>query len=182
MAKKKRTKAKRESDLVVVAEMYFKGATQYEIGKKLGLTQQQISYDIKQLQERWMGQAMAHITEGKAQQLGEIDHLERQAWQAWEDSRGEVITTTVKRQALDEDDDGGLEFEHTKRTEFKAGDASYLRVIEYCINKRCEILGLDSGPISKHLNINFSELSDQQIDRLAEGEDLISVITNPGPS
>ena len=172
MARRKRTKEKRTSDMVKITAMYFQGATQYEIGKDLGLTQQQISYDLKKLRELWLSQAMQNITEGKAKELAEIDHLEKVAWQAWTDSQGEHVITTDKS---GEDGDS-----FTTRKEDLLGDAAFLRQIQWCINKRCEILGLDA--VTRNMNVDMSQLNDQQVQRLADGEDLYNVIANPSSS
>ncbi len=174
MASKKRSKEKRASDLVGVARKYFEGFTQYEIGESLGLTQQQISYDLKALRKQWMSQALQHITDGKAKELAEVDNLEITYWQAWRDSIGEHVVTT---------DRSGEDGESTTtKTENLLGDSRMLAGIQWCINKRCEILGLNIGGTTKNLNIDLSKLNDNQVQRLADGEDWISVITDSGIS
>jgi len=152
MGVNKRTKQQREHDLVIVAQMYFEGKYQSEIGAFLGLSQQQISYDLKVLEKRWVKNSLHHITQGKARELAKIDHLEREYWQAWKDS--------------DCPDNGS------------PGNPAYLSGVQWCINKRCQILGFEAA--SRHINIDMSKLNDGQLQRLASGEDLYSVVADSG--
>lgn len=149
----RRSKIQREADLLQVAQWYCQGLTQLEIGNRLGLTQQQISYDIRLLIARWQASASALIDELKGAELMRINNLEREAWVAFEASKGpqvieiERIKSAAKLagrgQGRGRQGPGSLipTFLET-RTETGSGDVAWLRVIQWCISERCKILGL----------------------------------------
>lgn len=64
MAAPKRTTAQRESDLRIISELYLKGWYQADIGKKLGLSQKQISYDLSDIQKRWQTSTLLNSDSG----------------------------------------------------------------------------------------------------------------------
>jgi transcriptional antiterminator len=95
MAANTRSAAQREQDLGRVAELYLRGSTQGEIARQLGVSRQQISYDLKVLQKRWQEAALHDFNARKAQELAKVDELERAYWQAWQDSKRVRETTTT---------------------------------------------------------------------------------------
>lgn len=122
MAQKKRLPITRKRDLATVARLYCQGRTQAEIGKELGITQQQVCYDLKDIQKQWLESSLVDIDTAKARELAKLDHVEREHWLAWARSQSEG-----------------------------PGDARFLDGVLKCVVKRCEILGLNaptkiSGP------------------------------------
>ena len=97
MATPKRTKFQREADLQKITGLYLTGKTQDAIAQELGVTQQQISYDLKTIQERWRKSALVDLNEAKQRELERIDVLEREYWQAWEASKGEQQRSTASK-------------------------------------------------------------------------------------
>ena len=87
-----------------VAALYLQGMSQWEIGRKLRVTQQCIAKDVHALEKEWLTSAVVAIDAGKAKELARIDRLERVAWRAWRRScqRKEKATTRMERK-LDED-------------------------------------------------------------------------------
>lgn len=121
MAATKRSKAKRENDLVQIADLHFKGKTQAEIAAALELTQQQISYDLGDLRKRWRAASAKIVDVAFAETLARIDGLEREYRQAWNRSRQER--------------------EHIKRMQ-RNGNPAFLAGVMSCIEQRCKLLGL----------------------------------------
>ena len=80
-----------------VAEMYLQGLRQWEIGRRLGVTQQCIAKDVLALEKEWLASTLVHIDAAKAKELARIDRLERVAWAAWRRScrRKEKATTRM---------------------------------------------------------------------------------------
>ena len=89
MAKTKRTSVERERDLEAITGLYLRGVSQSEIAAQLGVTQQQVSYDLKVVQRRWAEKTVINLDAAKQKELARIDLLEREYWQAWERSKGE---------------------------------------------------------------------------------------------
>jgi predicted transcriptional regulator len=101
MATNKRTQIERDSDLVKIGSLYFQGKTQADIAKELKITQQQISYDLKTLQTRWIEAGKEIIDAAKGRELAKIDNLEREYWQAYRQSQKEFRSISAKRNRLD---------------------------------------------------------------------------------
>jgi hypothetical protein len=120
-----------------VAELYVKGHPQAEIGQRLGVTQQQISSDIKAIQQQWLASTLRDFDAVKSEQLAKVDQIEREAWDAWsrscqprevtvqEATEGETRTKKV-----------------TLRKEQQVGDPRFLQIIQKAIDQRCDILGI----------------------------------------
>lgn len=94
--RKGRTADEIARDRARVAEMYLAGRYQSEIAQELGLSQQQISYDLQAVRREWQASAVRNFDEAKAQELAKIDHLERTYWQAWQQSIGTTQIKTIK--------------------------------------------------------------------------------------
>lgn len=140
MAAPRRTRIQREKDLLLISEMYLRGKTQAEIGDVIGMSQQQISYDLKILRNRWLAQSVANIDEIKARELAKVDHLERTYWESWKRSLEDFTVKTTKARKTRQVDSG----EKIVKVEGRNGDPRYLQGVQWCVNKRCEILGLNA--------------------------------------
>lgn len=150
----KRTKFQREQDLEYIARLYLAGSTQRRIAELLGaereyqLSQQQISNDLREVQRRWQESSLRDFDQLKAQELAKIDDLERTYREAWE-----VSTKPRKRQKsgrVVRSGDGQGDKTSPERdtaelvTEDQVGNPKFLEGIQWCIERRCSILGLDS--------------------------------------
>ena len=159
-----------------VARRYLQGQTQAEIGAAFGLSQQQISLDLKAIRAAWLASAIRDFDAAKAEELARIDAVERAAWDGWHRSQQE------KQSALKEEYDDPIVGKNDKgatvvtsrlrkhtqlRKEGQAGSPAFLNTILTCIERRCAILGLDAP---KRFVIKWDELSDEQVERLAKGE------------
>ena len=184
MASPKRSKFERERDLSIIADLYRRAQTQQGIADHLNklyysdrpITQQQVGYDIKIMVGRWRKSAEQSIDERKAIELARIDLLEREYWDAWERSRRNAETVTIRRKRpasiMDSPDDATLEIEYDEdgnpveelldEREYKitgqVGDARYLAGVQWCITKRCEILGINAPVKLQHSGKNGGPL------------------------
>jgi hypothetical protein len=133
-----------------VAGMYLQGMSQWEIGRQLGVTQQCIAKDVQALEKEWLAAAVVAIDAAKAKELARIDRLERVAWRAWRRScrRKERATTRMERK-LDEDAQKAKTVT-SKATELRDGNPEYLKRVEWCISKRCELLKLNPPQRLEH--------------------------------
>jgi hypothetical protein len=133
-----------------VASQYLRGISQWEIGRQLGVTQQCIAKDIRALEKEWLASAVVDIDAAKAKELARIDRLERVAWRAWRRScqRKEKASTRLEKK-LDEDAKRAKTVT-SKQTELRDGNPEYLKRVEWCINKRCELLKLNPPQRLEH--------------------------------
>ena len=133
-----------------VAEMYLQGLRQWEIGRRLGVTQQCIAKDVLALEKEWLASTLVDIDAAKAKELARIDRLERVAWAAWRRScrRKEKATTRMEKKL----DEGAHKAKTvtSKATELRDGNPEYLKRVEWCISKRCELLKLNPPQRLEH--------------------------------
>lgn len=153
----RRTEIQRERDLAIVSSMYLRGTTQQAITDRLNedfypeqpLTRQMITYDIRVLIKRWQKSAFRDIDQRKAEELAKIDNLEIEYWVAWERSQRDAETVTNDITEVD----GKFISRESKKREGQTGDPRFLTGVQWCIQKRCDILGIDA-PAKTDLTTN----------------------------
>lgn len=150
-----RTKEQIKSDRLEVARLYLQGRYQHEIAQLLGVSQQQIAYDLKAVQVEWRNVPRLQLTELKQKELARLDVLERTYWQAWEDSKKPKETTSSNKD--------GDRIKVGKRNEQRNGNPAFLRGVMDCIDRRCKLLGLDA-PVKTEINNNAIALTNEYKD------------------
>jgi hypothetical protein len=133
-----------------VASMYLRGLSQWEIGRQLGVSQQCIAKDVAALEKEWLAAAVVDLDAAKAKELARIDRLERVAWRAWQRScqRKERASTRLEKKLHDDAQQGKTVT--SKHTELRDGNPEYLKRVEWCISKRCELLKLNPPQRLEH--------------------------------
>ena len=132
--RKKEAVAERRAD---VADMYLKGYFMADIAKKWKVSISQISLDLKIIYKLWLQSSIRDFNELKNRELIKIDNLEKEYWKAWEKSKEDYEKQKkeykeAKLQKLN------------KEEIISFGDPRYLQGVQWCINKRCEILGVNA--------------------------------------
>jgi len=135
----KRSKSQQERDRRNISSLYLQLKTQSEIAETVGVNQSTVSRTLKSLQKEWQSSSLMDFNEAKARELAKIDHLELVYWDAWERSKKAEETSTTKRV---EGDITRTEAQIQKKD--SVGDKKFLDGVQWCIDKRCKILGLDS--------------------------------------
>src|SRR5262245_20634591 len=123
-----------------IAALYVRGQSQSAIARQVGVTQQQVSYDLKALRKQWLAAALRDFDTAKALELQRIDEAERAYWAGWERSLQRREVTTTKRVRGDVP-----RTEISRRREQPVGDPRFLDGVLKCIEKRCDILGLSTA-------------------------------------
>jgi len=131
-----------------VSDMYLKGMQQSEIAAHFGVTQQCVSKDIRSLIDIWKKYALQNINDLIQVELERINHLELTYWDAWEASKQEKTTLTAKVKTKNTrkriaSANAPSEETSSKRTEERQGDPRYLAGVQWCIDRRIKLLGLD---------------------------------------
>jgi len=122
-----------------VSDLYLQGWIQADIAKELEVSQTTVSRDIKALQADWLKSSLIDFTAAKAGELAKIDNLERIYYDAWERSCEDAIVQVAR--AVESAND--TRKEGTKTTKGQVGDPRFLNGVQWCIDKRCKIFGLD---------------------------------------
>jgi len=123
-----------------IAKLYLKGELQADIAEQLGISQSTVSRDLSAIQKQWQEANSHDINERKSMELAKIDNLELEYWDAWKRSQEDAELRTKKAVETN----GETRKEAQERIEGQVGNPAFLRGIEWCINKRCELLGLDA--------------------------------------
>lgn len=143
----KRTPATIEKHRATIAELYLRQHTQQEIANKLGIDQATVSRDLKVIQANWRESALVDMNEAKQRELERIDQLEREYWQAWEASKKNKIknrkTGTARKPTKDNPSPVNPESYVTENEE-RNGDPRFLQGVQWCIERRCKIIGVDA--------------------------------------
>jgi len=161
-----------------VSDLYLKGWPQFKIAEKLGVTQGLISQDLKILRRAWQIESLSNFDKKQSIELIKIDKLEHTYWDAWELSKivqkkKKAEKIFQKRKKAEKTDNKNIDGELIKQSLEETdhlGDPRYLQGIQWCINKRCEIFGLNAP---EKLNIqasnmpNMSNYSYEQLRELA---------------
>lgn len=155
-----------EARRVDVAQRYLRGEMQSQIAHAFGVSQQQISQDLKAIRSLWLASAIRDFDAAKAQELAKIDEVERAAWNGWARSQEDKEVTFSEV--------GVKGARSGSRSEGQAGAPAFLQVVLSCIERRCKILGLDAP---QRFSIEWDTLDDDQLERLAKGEPPEKVLT-----
>jgi hypothetical protein len=130
-----------ESRRTQVANLFLQGLKrQGELAQRLGVDRSTISRDLKVLNARWKEAAVRDLDAAKGQELERLDQLEREYWRAWEQSKQPHETTTKEQTTTAE----GERLKAGIRKEEQYGDPRYLAGVQWCVDKRCQLLGLDA--------------------------------------
>lgn len=162
-----RSKSQKERDRRRIAESYLKGKYQVDIAAELGLDQSTISLELKKIQKDWHKESLFDFNTAKQKELAKIDLLELTYWDAWEKSKLDKKTVSSKRRGQEPD------VEQTARAESNSGDPRFLQGIQWCITKRCEILGFDAPTKLEHtgaMEINLNDFADILLKKDTEDE------------
>ena len=121
-----------------VADLYLQGWLQIDIATDLGIDQSTVSRDLKALQGVWLKSTLIDFDEAKAREIAKVDRLEREYWEAWRRSCEDAETV---RQ---EGDPKKPPSRVIKTSKGQAGSSQFLQGVQWCIDKRCKILGIDA--------------------------------------
>ena len=141
MAATKRSPFRREADFVIITRLYLEGKSQSHIANVVGVSQQQISSDLKAIQKRWKKDTAFNLDEAKNRELARIDNLEATYWTAWENSCKKRVAKSI-RQSFDDLLSG--DSNNAIRTEERDGNPLLLNGVLECIKQRCKILGINA--------------------------------------
>lgn len=133
----------------LVASMYLAGKTLMQIADVVGVNFSNVSRDLSAIRKAWLESAIIDFDNRKALELAKVDKMEAEAWEAWEKSKAEQVTTTGKKKSSTKGDS----LEAGTKTEKHPGDPRFLTIIGWCVDKRCEVLGLNA-PVKKDLVVN----------------------------
>lgn len=137
---KRRQAAQLARDRKRIGELYLKGWLQVDIAAEINLSIATISRDIKALQKGWIESALVDFSKAKGRELAKVDHLERTYWDAWLRSQEDKETRIEESSKMDKAGRAKIQM----KSEGQVGNPAFLTGVQWCIDKRCKILGLDA--------------------------------------
>ena len=124
-----------------VTERYLQGWSQAEIAAELAVAQSTISKDTQYVRRQWEQAAVSNFDQLRARELQKLNHIERQAWDAWERSQKPAQSAVVTEQGV------GAAQTTRKSLKHQIGDPRFLDLISKCVAQRRALLGLDMLPV-----------------------------------
>ena len=139
---KQRSKEQVLVDRAEMARRYLRGETLEKIGTELGFDRSTVGKELKAIRAQWLQSSLVDFNDAKARELAKIDHLEETYWDAWKRSIGQVKKTTQQAERLDANT--LVPIRATVQTEESIGNPTYLQGVQWCIQKRLDIFGLEA--------------------------------------
>jgi hypothetical protein len=151
----RRSKTEREADRAEAARLDRKGYTVTAIARIIGVSKQQISYDLKRIRERHLKSCLEERSAKVAEKLEELRDIRVEAWQAWEESLGNIadglaerilaqIRVKVERCSKLKDRIDPALLDGIKVEVSGKPNTECLRIILACVQQERELLALDS--------------------------------------
>lgn len=178
----------------LVSRHYLEGKPQHEIAKLVNVSQMTVSNDLLAIRERHVANAERDYKTRLGEELAKLDKVEAAAWRSYERSCEDAVTMTIEKVPVSvkpkkgEDAKPSKKIVVTKSIEQRkgqAGDASFLSVIDRCVEKRMKLLGfLDDRTIINNTNAvstDFSQLFARKDDPQLQEKQLpvINVVDDP---
>lgn len=138
--KPRRSAAQLARDRRRIAGLYLEGKLQADIAEVVGISQSTVSNDLRAIQREWLESSLVDFNEAKAREIAKIDKLEREYWAAWRRSCEDAEIETSKSAVAGDK----KRAEATKTTKGQSGDPRFLSGVQWCIERRCKLLGIDA--------------------------------------
>ena len=157
-----------------VWDLRTKGWTHARIADQIGAERSTVTKMLQRLSLRASKSLMAEVVEEKYAQIGTLRHVVEEALDGWERSKetAKVMTTRTAPKAPAGE---AKSSDAIVRVSDQDGDTRYLAEARGALADIRKIMGLDSP--AKLININFESLDDEQLARIANGEDPMIVIS-----
>ncbi len=159
----RRKPIERERQRLECLSLYLGGMWQTDIAKKLGMSQAQVSRDIKAAHDEWAKRTSYNLDAEKAKRLAEIDNLERLYAMGYARTVG---THKVVTKETGTGFEGGTFDKTVIKTEKLAGETAFLNGLAWCISERCRILGTYAATKQITAQVPPKLLAAAQIDSL----------------
>jgi len=174
--KPRRSAAQLARDRQRIAGLYLEGKLQADIAEMVGVSQSTVSNDLKAIQQEWLQSSLVDFNEARAREIAKIDKLEREYYAAWQRSCEDAETVTKKAVQVGDKE----RKEATQTAKGQAGDPRFLQGVQWCIERRCKLFGIDAAQRHELTgalgNIDLAALSVAQLERLSAGDDPLKVL------
>jgi predicted transcriptional regulator len=151
---RKRTDAQREAQLIKIEEMSIEGISQYEIAEKFGLSQSQVSRDLKEISKRATETEPADKAKHRDQLRKVSVHMRKKLFTAYNRSTKDKEVQTKKKVVIQGAESDALKggrkakgpsecMEASLRSEGQCGNPAYMSEIGKCLDREAKLFGLN---------------------------------------
>lgn len=127
------------------ARLYREGLPVGQIAKELGVTLITVQRRLERLRTKWEATGIYNFAQAKITELAKIDHLEMTYWDAWERSQGPTRKTVRSTVEHVYEESTNSDIKESETVEEHIGDPAFLAGVQWCIDRRCKLLGLDAA-------------------------------------
>jgi hypothetical protein len=138
----------REAELETVSSAYLSGLSQRAIADRLGCALSMVAYDLGILRKRWRARSDMQFDKALAEEIAKVDNLEREYWDGWERSKAESTTTFTEQTQAQQ-----ARTRASVRKRQRDGNVDFLLGVQWCIDKRCRLMGLEAGAQERGGNV-----------------------------
>jgi hypothetical protein len=142
MAANTRNRTQRERDREQVAALHLQGLSHREIAEQLGVSRQQVTYDLKIIRELWKERAATAPARRREEMLAEFEYAKRAAWDAFRRSQ----EPKVRRKTYRRTNARGVDEHAEIVSENRPGDMRCVLAAVAVVAKLSEYLRLDAEP------------------------------------
>lgn len=159
-----------------IAHMYCRGYSVYDISKMTGKTIASITKELDNIRTIWKESAIFDFNERISYELKKLDYLETMYWESWEKSKREA-ETSFSEVEIEDNEDGPKRRRSKRTTSLPPGDPRFLEGIRWCIERRCQLLGLDAPKKSAVFtaNVDMAPVIDE-LESTRRQQELIGLI------
>jgi predicted transcriptional regulator len=170
----------------MIMKLDRRGYSQHEIAKVIGVSQSQISVDLKLVRSRYKEISAEEYRTKVEEKRAQYREIRKEAWRAWERSKREALKVVEEEKVTPD----GNELAKTVTTrEQRLPDSGYLRIIIESLRDESALDGLNQ-PQKLNINANvidwgelFRRTADNEVDqvekRLAEIEQEMRALPTP---
>jgi len=143
-----------------VWHMRQRGATYERIAEELGITFGGVSKILQRLHQRYKDRHMDDIEACRMEQIGELQNIANEAWEAWIRSKGQKIT--IKKRARTKD--GKMLPGEASEVKYESeGDTKYLQIYLKAKEDLRKIIGADAPTKNDHTGKNGEPIKVQSV-------------------
>jgi hypothetical protein len=142
VAAPKRSKAQRENDLALIAELTLQGWSIRKIAEYLELCHGTIQRDLDEIKSRWKAESIESRQLYVNKELHRFSILESELWDGWQRSKQPKELTLEEQMNSAVGGEGAGKVKTQTRTESRPGDPRYLEAVLKIIEARSHLLDL----------------------------------------
>lgn len=155
---RKRTPTEREESLAVIAKLDRRGYSQPQISKVVGVSQQQVCNDLKQIRKRYRDSQVDERIAKVEDAVARLEAVIQEAWEAWDRSKEDAVKEVTEELPGEPAPNGEgsvkVAGKMTKTVEGRLPHEKYLVIIKDAEVEICKLRELYPAKDALSVNVN----------------------------